>query len=243
MIRLIFHGELAELLTAPQAAGEVRTTARGASIKDMVEACGIPHTEVGKIAAGQSVNFSYIPADDERLDIFPLTPPVDITIPTCLRPEPFTAVRFIIDVNVAKLARRLRMLGFDALLPADHDDANLARLAAAGRILLTRDRRLLKRRQVLFGRLIRATDPQKQLLEVLNHYGLQQRALPFSRCLNCNEILQPVAKEKIIHRLEPLTKKYYTRFKYCPACDQIYWAGSHREKMQHLVEQALPHAR
>jgi len=240
LLSLRFAGELRQLLTTAHQAGAVRVPYRGASIKDVIEACGVPHPEVGAIvAAGREVDFGHRPAAGEMIEVLPIIPPLDVTKPSQLRPEPLAGPYFVVDINVAKLGRWLRMLGFDALIPANHDDAFLAATAAAGRILLTRDRRLLKRRQVVFGRLVRHGDPTAQLREVISFYGLGGQERPFTRCLRCNAKLEPVAKEEILPRLEPLTRKYYSRFKHCPSCDQVYWAGSHRQKMEGLITAVL----
>lgn len=242
MVVLRFHGDLRQLLTKNHRHGEIALAYRKASIKDMIEACGVPHPEVGAIvAAGREVDFAHRPAPDELVEVFSPVPPLDVTKPSRLRPEPLAGLGFVVDVNAAKLGRWLRMLGFDVLMPENHDDAFLAE-AAVGRVLLTRDRRLLKRGRVVFGHLVRADDPVEQVREVVTLYGLRGRQQPFSRCMRCNDRLRPVAREEVLYRLEPLTKKYYTRFKYCARCDKIYWAGSHREKMERLVR-ALLHPR
>lgn len=242
MVVLRFHGELRQLLTKDHRRGEIARAYRGASVKDVIEACGVPHPEVGVIvAAGREVDFAHCPGPDELVEIFPPVPPLDVTKPSRLRPEPLAGLGFVVDVNAAKLGRWLRMLGFDVLMPENHDDAFLAE-AAVGRVLLTRDRRLLKRGRVVFGHLVRADDPVEQVREVVTLYGLRGRQQPFSRCMRCNDRLRPVAREEVLSRLEPLTKKYYTRFKYCARCDKVYWAGSHREKMERLVR-ALLHPR
>ena len=168
--------------------------------------------------------------------MWPLQPPVDVTTPSRLRPQPFQDIRFVADVNVGKLASFLRMLGFDTYYRPDLQDAECARLAAAEqRIVLTKDAKLLKRKLIVHGHLVREVHPRRQLQEVVHFYGLDSSLAPFSRCLRCNALLEPIDKEAVLHRLEPLTKKYYDRFHRCPGCDQIYWSGSHREKMEHLL--------
>ena len=240
LLFLCFHGDLRQLLALTHQAGEARVPHREASVKDVIEACGVPHPEVGAIvAAGREVDFGYRPAAGDMIEVFPIIPPLDVTKPSRLRPEPLAGPFFVVDINVAKLGRWLRMLGFDALIPENHDDAFLAATAATGRVLLTRDRRLLKRRQVVFARLVRHGHPTAQLREVLSFYGLGGQERPFTRCLRCNSRLEPMAKEEILPRLEPLTRKYYSRFNHCPRCDRIYWAGSHREKMEGLISAVL----
>jgi uncharacterized protein len=237
MIFFRFHGGLPKLLSVGHQAGQVQSRYRGASVKDMIEALGVPHPEVGAIvSAGIEIDFSHLPQDEEKIEVYPLVQPFDVTKATLLRPLPLQSTRFIADINVAKLGRLLRMLGFDTLVPEGHEDAELAAAAAAGgRILLTRDQRLLKRNLVVFGHLVRASYPRDQLCEVAALYGLGGQLEPFSRCMRCNSRLRPVAKEAVLPRLEPLTRKYYAEFKCCPRCEKVYWAGSHRDKMQILI--------
>ncbi len=215
---------------------------RRASIKDIIEALGVPHPEVGALLAnGHAVDFGYLPAAGDRIAVRPLRPPVDPCRATLLRPQPLTAIRFVVDVNVARLAPLLRMVGLDAAYVTGADDLRLAELAhAEQRILLTRDTALLKRKQVVYGHLLRSQQPPQQLREVVDLYGLSPRLRPFSRCMACNGQLRPVAKETIRHRLEPLTEKYYHDFLRCPGCGKIYWAGSHREKMAARFAALLP---
>lgn len=234
-----FHGDFFELLTAPHKNGTVEYgLLRRASVKDIIEALGVPHTEVAGLAAGdKDIDFSFLVQDQNLIRVLAPSPPVDVLTPTLLRPQPLPAIRFLADANVAKLGRLLRMAGFDVLDGKDRNDAGLAELAATeGRIMLTRDRLLLRRKMVIFGRLVRAEDPHAQLREVVEFYGLASRLAPFSRCMVCNGLLEPVAREQVLHRLEPLTRKYYQVFRRCRECDRLYWAGSHRQGMERVLQ-------
>ena len=114
----------------------------------------------------------------------------------------------------------------------------LAQVAdAEGRILLTRDRRLLMRKAVRYGCCLRSTDPREQLIEVVRRYGLADQARPFRRCLRCNQPLEAVSKDEIIDRLQPLTRLYFEEFSICPGCHQVYWKGSHYDHMRELIAQ------
>jgi uncharacterized protein with PIN domain len=234
-ITLTFHGNLPELLVRRLAGSPLvrHTLERRASVKDVVESFGIPHPEIGKLAInGRQIGFDALVANRDDIEIWPLTPPCDVLTPTVLRPGPLTQITFMVDINVAKLAVLLRMAGFDTLYDPDLTDGDLAETAAdKKRILLTRDRNLLKRRNVEFGHLVRETEPRQQWLEVVQLYGLADKLQPFSRCLRCNGLLVPVDKQTILHRLEPLTIKYYDLFQRCADCDRVYWSGSHRERM------------
>ncbi|MEW6594269.1 MAG: Mut7-C RNAse domain-containing protein [Thermodesulfobacteriota bacterium] len=211
--------------------------ARRASVKDVIEALGVPHTEIGQLTAnGQEIDFGYLLNPGDALTVEPPVPPVDVTKPTRLRPQPLPAVRFLIDHNVAKLAARLRMAGFDTLFnPEWHDETLAEECGRQQRILLTRDVQLLKRRAVDHGHLVREEQPTRQLAEILHFYGLAAQVIPFGRCLRCNAVLHEVAKAEIMQHLEPLTKKYYHSFRRCPGCGRIYWAGSHHARMVRLL--------
>jgi len=210
---------------------------RKASIKDVIESFGLPHTEVGSIIQqGREVGFSHIVDEGCSYEVGPVSQPWDVSAPSVLRPVPLPTVTFIVDVNVGRLARYLRAAGFDTLYDHGWNDRYIASVVRGEkRILLTRDMRLLMRNQVVFGRYVRAADPVAQFHEVVGLFGLEKRMDPFSRCLECNSLLQPVAREKVLHRLEPLTKKYYRSFSRCARCDRIYWPGSHVEKMRRLL--------
>lgn len=143
---------------------------------------------------------------------------------------------FILDVHLGKLARLLRMLGFDALYRNDYKDSEIAYLAVQQqRILLTRDRELWQKTPKHLACFISGTDPLRQLQEVLTRYNLVNRIEPFHRCLNCNAPLQPVDKQTILHRLEPKTKRYYHEFYQCSQCGKIYWKGSHYDRMKAFI--------
>lgn len=211
---------------------------RKASVKDIIEALGIPHTEIAWIKAnGEEVSFGYQVNTGDRIDVYPISAPVDFSRPSILRPEPLKDIRFIADVNVGRLAILLRMTGMDTAYKNSHSDAELAEMSnAEKRILLTKDKRLLRRSKVMFGHLVRETSPKRQLIEVVRLFNLAGRLSPFTRCLVCNDILKPIKKEKIIHSLQPLTRKYYDTFYVCPCCGKIYWPGSHKTNMENMLK-------
>lgn len=244
MIAINFHGELADLLSGKSENGPVISCnlERRTSIKDLIESFGIPHPEIEKIAVnGKEVDFAYIVENNSiQIDVFPISAQSNFFTPSLLRPNPLVSHRFVVDVNVAKLASKLRQLGFDALLPRDCDDTGIAVIAGGQRrILLTRDCNLLKRKIVEFGHLVRAESPNDQLVEIIKLFGLKDKIKPYSRCFQCNGLLDPVAKEDILPFLEPLTKKYYNVFHRCIDCKKIYWSGSHREKMDEILQEIL----
>ncbi|RME90159.1 MAG: twitching motility protein PilT [Anaerolineae bacterium] len=224
-ITLTFLGDLNLFL--PGGKREVTCTFRGRqTVKHLIESLGVPHTEVGEVnRQGQRVRLDYIPRNKEHLTVHPPAPGCEV--------EP----RFLLDAHLGRLTAYLRMLGFDCLYRNDYDDAELTAIVQReGRILLTRDRRLLMRKAIRYGYCLRSSDPQEQLHEVVRRFDLTGKISPFQRCLRCNHPLQPVPKREILHRLEPLTKKYFNEFHICPHCDQIYWKGSHYERMIRLIE-------
>jgi uncharacterized protein len=195
------------------------------SIKHLIESLGIPHVEVGLITAnGAQVEFGYLPKDNDWIDIYPIKP-------SC-PDEP----RFILDGHLGRLAAYLRMLGLDTLYQNHIQDSDLAYIAILDkRILLTRDRRLLMRKTIEQGYCLRSLEPLEQLSEIVKRFELADRVTPFKRCLRCNGTLYEVNKKDILDRLLPLTKKHYEEFVYCPNCNQIYWKGSHYERMSALI--------
>lgn len=236
---LFFQGELQSLLHGRGREGFLRyPVTRAASIKDVVEALGVPHTEVyALVADGEPVGFGHRLSPGENITVLPAVFPIDVTRPTLLRPNPFAALQFVVDANAGRLATWLRLLGFDAAYTKDMEDAALAEFAAVeGRVVLTRDRTCLKRAKIVYGRVIRANDPAAQLRDVLRAFGLVPPYAAFTRCLRCNLPLTPVDKASVLDKLLPKTKKYYETFSQCPACGRIYWAGSHFEHMQSWIE-------
>jgi len=211
-----------------------------ASVKDMIESMGVPHTEVDLILVnGKPAEFSHLVQDGEHISVCPAFTLLNVSSLLRLRP-PLQDFRFVLDIHLGRLATYLRMLGFDVLYEISCDDQDLSRISARqNRILLTRDRGLLKRGEVTYGYFVRGTEPRKQLVEILRRFNLFRAVAPFQRCLRCNSLLQPVSKESISDRLPRRTGQYYNDFRICPSCDRIYWAGSHHEHMQRFIERIL----
>lgn len=210
---------------------------RRASIKDVIEALGVPHTEVDLILMnGESVGFDHIPEDGDRISVYPVFERLDIAPLNRLRPRPLRDPAFVVDVNLGRLARYLRLLGFDAWYRNDYEDAAIADIAVeTGRIVLTRDRNLLKYSRITHGCFVHHTDPEAQAREVLERLDLYRLIRPFHRCTRCNGLIRSVGKGEIAHRLPPLTRRYYEEFWECTGCGQLYWKGAHQEPMQALV--------
>jgi hypothetical protein len=238
-ISISFSDELRELLhpALRNCRTIKRLTARHTSIKDLIESLRIPHTEIGSLTVnGRKVDFSYRLNHGDDIRVFSPAPGLDPCRSDLLRPVTLKDIRFLVDVNVVKLGTLLRMVGFDCAIPSHLDDAEIAETAVRqGRILLTRDRNLLKRKIVVHGHLVRNHLPKQQLYEILLLYGLQNKLRPYTRCMKCNTPLNRVNKADVLHRLEPLTKKYYEIFFYCHGCRSIYWSGSHKSGMDEIL--------
>lgn len=233
-----FYAELNDFLP-PNRQGVAFTLSleRPAAVKDVIEAIGAPHTEVDLILVnGVSVDFNYRVQDGDRISVYPVFESLDISPIIRLRPQPLREMRFVLDVHLGKLALYLRVLGFDTLYRNDYGDQELAAISATDhRVLLTRDLGLLKRGAVTHGYFVRATDPERQVIEVVRRFDLFGALAPFGRCLRCNTPLEHVEKGAILDRLLPKTRLYYHEFRLCPTCGAIYWRGSHHDRMQGLV--------
>ncbi|MGD0017779.1 MAG: Mut7-C RNAse domain-containing protein [Candidatus Limnocylindrales bacterium] len=245
-----FHGSLNDFLPASRRGAAIAYRFEGEpSIKDAIEALGVPHPEVDLIlAGGRSVDFGHRLGPGDRIEVFGLDRPIEAGRPTGagLIPVASSPPRFVLDGHLGRLARYLRMLGFDARYDNRATDDELARLSAdERRILLTRDRGLLKRSIVLLGYLVRGDDPRRQLDEVAGRYGLAPLAAPFSRCVRCNGLLEQVDRLAVAERLanEPRTLRYFDSFGRCLDCGSIYWQGSHFERMSRLVRQVVHEGR
>lgn len=233
-----FHGELTDLTGTSEQAYRFTGTP---SVKDAVEALGVPHVEVdGLRIGGAAAGFEQLLGGGENVDVYPrgygdLPDAATRLLPAL--PEP---ARFVLDVHLGTLARYLRMLGFDARYRNDYADAAIARLSAEeDRIVLTRDLGLLKRSTVRHGRWLRATDPDEQIREVVHAFDLAPEVRPFTRCMACNGVLQPATAREIAEDVPGDVAATYDTFHRCPACGRVYWPGSHFDRMQRFVRAVL----
>lgn len=228
-----FHGELNELLPAALRDRVFdRDCAENASLKHAIEALGVPHTEVGIVLVdGQGASLDSRAGQQDSIDVHP------VEAAGADRSDAAPLPSFIADAHLGGLARRLRLLGFDTLLADDAPDRLIAELAGSdGRILLSRDRELLKHRQVSRGRYVRAQRTDEQLREVVSHFGLRARMHPFSRCLECNGLLRPAPKAEVALRLPPRIAETQSEFTLCSGCGRVYWPGSHWQRLKAVVE-------
>jgi uncharacterized protein with PIN domain len=235
---LRFYAELKDFLPKDAQAGELtRSFDVPGSVKDMIESCGVPHTEVDLILVnGRSVGFSYLVEDDDRISVYPQFESFDISPIVRVRPEPLREVRFVADNHLGRLTRFLRLLGLDTSYQQEWSDPELVRISISDRrILLTRDVQLLKHGSLTHGYFVRATDPRSQMTEIVRRFHLSGQLTPFSRCMACNGVLAPVAKEEIAHRLPPGTRENVDDFVKCRTCNKLYWEGAHHPELTRLV--------
>jgi uncharacterized protein len=234
-----FYAELNAFLAPRHRHGAFRhACARDATLKHMIEALGVPHTEVELVIVnGAPADLARRIADGDRIGVYPH---FRTLVPDTLPARPPVPARFIADAHLGHVARRLRMLGFDVLYRNSYGDAEVARIACREqRIVLTRDRDLLIRKDVALGCYVHAIDAEAQLDEIVARYDLAPQIRMFSRCLNCNGLLRPVEKEAVRARVPNDSARHYERFFQCDGCGQVYWEGTHVARMRQGIAELL----
>jgi uncharacterized protein len=237
-----FYEELNDFLAAERRGHEFSVPcARAATTKHMIEALGVPHTEVELILLnGESVGFHRLLADGDRVAVYPTFEAFDVTPLLRLRAQPLRSSRFVADAHLGGLAHLLRMMGFDTLYDNAFADHEIERLALhERRIVLTRDRELLKRSGVTHGMYVRALRSPEQLREVFARMDLARSARPFTRCLHCNARLVAIHKAKALPHLPPRVAATFERFSACEGCSRVFWEGSHWRRMRGLIDEVL----
>lgn len=241
-----FYDELNDFLPRRRRHIEIeRAFSWRASVKDMIESMGVPHTELDLIVVNdRSVDFTYIVRDGDRIEAFPRFDDVNHAEKVRLRPplEPVDT-RFILDTHLGRLAAYLRMMGFDTLYRNDYPDDELAQVSFdEHRVLLTRDVGLLKRGIVVYGYFVRELKPKKRLIEIMQRYRLAEAITPFKYCMKCNGELHTVEKDAVISEVPAGTIDYYDEFHQCDSCLQVYWKGPHYDRMLALIDEVMkPH--
>jgi uncharacterized protein with PIN domain len=237
-----FYAELNDFLPAERRGREFTCRcARAATTKHMIEALGVPHTEVEIVLVnGESVGFERAIGDGDRVAVYPMCELLDVTPLLRVRDRPLRETRFVADVHLGGLARLLRMTGFDTVYDPGMADDELERVAAEqGRVVLTRDRGLLKRRAVTHGCYVRELGSEAQLREVFDRLDLARSARPFTRCLGCNMLLRAVDKAEVAARLPPRVLERHEHFTVCEGCAGVFWEGTHWQRMRQLVDALL----
>ncbi|MDX1303024.1 Mut7-C RNAse domain-containing protein [Photobacterium sp.] len=209
------------------------------SVKDTIEAIGVPHTEIDVILVnGESVGFEYQMQGGEYVSVYPEFESVSIIPLVHLRSPPPRETKFVVDVNLGKLAIKLRLLGFDTLYRKDFSDSEIVKRSLdEKRIILTRDKGIFKYRAVTHGYWVRSDDPKRQLREVITRLQLENRFRPFTRCSNCNEQLHPVESWRLKGRIPDDILLFSDGFMECEGCEKIYWRGSHYDRICKWIDQ------
>lgn len=211
------------------------------SIKDAIEALGVPHVEVDLILVdGRSVGFDHRLAASERVSVYPVFESLDITPLIRLQNRPLRQPAFVADVHLRKLAKLLRLLGLDVLHSNSYSDAELVSISGSeGRILLTRDKALLKHGELTHGYWVRSVNALEQAAEVLQRFDLSRQTSPFTRCPLCNGLLERIAKAEVLDRIPPKTAGWLDDYYECTACQKLYWHGTHSDRIHNLIAQIL----
>lgn len=239
---LRFYAELNDCLSPERRQRTLAHQFQGEpAVKDVIEALGVPHVEVGLLLANdEPVDFLYRLREGDRVAVYPVFSHVDLSQVQQVRNPPPEDSSFIADEHLGKLARLLRLLGFETWYAQGLDDARIAAQASQeGRILLTRDRDLLKRGRVHHGYWVRSDDPVEQAQEVVRRYGLADKAKPFSLCLKCGGKLLPVDKERVLPRIPPRVRSWREEYLLCGRCNKLYWRGSHHGRLASTVKRIL----
>lgn len=224
-----FAAELRMFLATRHRAGRVEAGVDGtSSLGHVVESLGVPLTEVGGLRrGGRRVTTSHRPVEADRIEVLPVR-----------RPQRVPAPRFLLDVHLGTVARRLRLVGVDAAYGNDLDDDTLIDMAnAQRRVLLTQDRGLLRRRKLWLGAFVRGSRPDDQFADLLDRFA--PPLAPWTRCTACNGTLAPVDKEAVEHLLKPGTRRSYETFARCESCGRPYWKGAHHKRLETIVSDAL----
>lgn len=231
-IHVEFAPGLAVFVASGRRRGPTALTTDGvSSLGHVVESTGVPLTEVGALwVNGREVPRSYVPAAGDSVEIRAVSRPQQI---------PGAPLRFLLDVHLGTLARRLRLLGVDtAYESTDIGDPALAtRSATEKRVMLSRDRGLLHRRELWAGAFVYSTRPEDQLRDILDRFRPELR--PWTRCTACNGLLREATKEQVADRLEGGTERSYDVFAQCQECGRAYWKGAHHEQLEAIVANAL----
>lgn len=203
---------------------------RVSSLGHLVEALGVPLTEVGGLRVdGAAAEPGYVPTGGERVEVAAVAKPQHVEGP----------LRFLLDIHLGTLARRLRLLGVDTAYenPDIGDAALAARSAAEHRVMLSRDRGLLRRRELFAGAFVYSHRPEEQLDDVLERFA--PPLAPWTRCTACNGLLRQTPKESMHGILPGGTERTYDTFARCTDCGQAYWRGAHAERLDAIVARAM----
>jgi uncharacterized protein with PIN domain len=226
---VVVADELTLFLKRDQRAQPVPVTCDGVStLGHVVESMGVPLTEVGSLVVnGEPAQPGYRPRGGDTVQVIPIP-----------RPQRLAEARFLLDVHLGTLARRLRLLGIDTAYHRDADDDDLIDEANSDRrVLLTQDRGLLRRRKLWLGAYVRGANPDAQLADMLDRFA--PPLAPWTRCTACNGPLVPARKADVDSQLQPGTRRTYEAFARCQSCGKVYWRGAHSKRLEGTVDAAM----
>ncbi|MBT8377972.1 MAG: Mut7-C ubiquitin/RNAse domain-containing protein [Ignavibacteria bacterium] len=208
------------------------------SVKDVIESLGVPHTEVDLILLnGNSVGFDYLINNDDDLSVYPVFESLDISDVQHLRATPLRKPKFVADVHLGRLTKYLRMMGFNVSYKNNFNDDEIVGISLdEKRAILTKDRGILKRNEVTHGYWVRSTKVKEQTVEILKRFDLKKQIKEFSRCIECNQLLILVQKEKIADELPTKVAQSQNKFYRCPSCKKLFWKGTHYHKMLSFIQ-------
>ena len=216
------------------------------TIKDIVELIGVPYSEIDLILVnGKSVNFSFKVKNNDKVSVYPVFEAFDISTVSRLRTKPLREPNFIVEANLGKLAKYLRLFGFDVYYQnTNGNNSSVDSLTKKNTpIVLTRGKNIFKKKLITHGYQVKSNDPKKQIEEVINKFDLFSRIKPLIFCLQCNEKIVPIEKNKIINKLPSKIPQYFNEFFICPTCKKIYWRGIHYQTMLAFVRQIKKNCR
>ncbi len=210
-------------------------------VLDVLNQLGIVHPEVDLVLCnGVSVGLRQRIKNGDRLAFFPDAEKLETEPVIRLKARPLRLQRFILDVHLGRLARRLRLLGFDVLFGTDFEDGWIVDTSlATGRIVLTRDRALLQTKRLRYGYWVRSVKPEAQLHEVMARFHLFEKVNPFSRCIRCNGLLGSVNKASVQAEVHPETYRTFDAFYRCQGCRHVYWQGTHYKRLRGYVRELM----
>ena len=238
-----FYQELGDFLPRERRGRTFATEcAHRSTTKHMIEALGVPHTEVEMVLVnGKESGFDRALEEGDHIAVYARFELLEVGPhggqgPERLRERPRGRMRFVADSHLGALARLLRMAGYGTLYDNHYHDDEVEELAGRDdRIVLTRDRELLKRRSIVHGCYIHALEPAQQLRELFERLELPDGARPFSLCLHCDAVLRAVDKASVIERLPPSVRAQHDSFTTCDTCQRVYWKGSHYKRMTQFL--------
>ena len=207
------------------------------TIGEAIESLNVPLSEVDLVLINSKpAEMNQTLHENDYISVYPVFESFDISSVSHNHKKPIRTTRFIVDAHLGKLAKYLRMLGFDTLYRNDYEDSEIIAIARQeNRIILTRDKPLLKSKEVEHGYYVRATEKHEQLSEIVSKFDLYNQFRSFTRCMTCNSELIPKKKEEIMHKIVLETVGIFNEFFYCPSCDKVFWKGSHFERMEKLI--------